>query len=258
MRKALKTLAMIFLLLMITNSGLAAILIGADCPGSVYSKELFTCKVYIFSLREEGTVSVYPHSAKGVFEVESPLELELNLEPQILESLEVNCWAKETGADALVVDLENSKKTGAVVPILVVEPSLKAFAETVTLEAGKTKEVEVKLRGEGYDVHVWLKSPTTSVDVSDGIYIDTVSGEKEVRFDITPSPTAFGSYTLFLYLSYVDERGQHVQKYKVSIWVNPSFYAVGIAIGALLAIVLLAYLVYRRWKGKKKEPSEAQ
>ncbi len=259
--RTLKLLTLIFSLMWMSKA-FSALLIGIDCPTEVYTHELFTCRVYATPMNESLDVKLFIHSAEGFFEVLKPVQVEFNAEPMALKSFDVNCWAgEESGVDALTVDATyGGKKTGALAGIKIGEPSLKAFFETVTAEAGKTKTMKVTLKGKGYDVHVKLVSPTSSISVSEPVYIDEVDGSKKIQLSLTPSPTALGSYTLYLYLSFVDEKGTHVLRYKVSVWVNPSFYFIGILFAALLAVVFLAYLGYRHWRGKKGKgkPSEAQ
>ena len=259
--RTLKMLTLLFSLIWMSKA-FSALLIGVDCPTEVYTHELFTCRVYATPMEEASEVKLFIHSAEGYFEVLKPVQVEFNAEPMALKSFDVNCWAgEESGVDALTVDATyDDKKTGALAGIKIGEPSLKAFFETVTAEAGKTKSMKVTLKGKGYDVHVKLVSPTSSISVSEPVYIDQIDGSKKVSLSLTPSPTALGGYTIYLYVDYVDERGTHTLRYKVSVWVNPSFYLVGILFAALLAVVFLAYLGYRRWRGKKEggKPSEAQ
>ena len=255
-RKWWTILAILFLI----SRSSAAVLLGADCPNQVYAHELFTCTVYCTTDSDQASVKLVIHSAEGHFDVLLPKVKEINVAFGELTRVDVNCWAKEVGGDALVVDGEyDDKKIGALTAVKIAEPSVKAFFQTVTAQAGKTKVIKIRLRGNGDDIHVKLVSPTSSIAVEGEGYIEMLNGEKTLEFRITPAPTAVGSYRLQLLLDYIDDTGSHVLEYEVPVWVNPSFVLVGGVFLALLVVLAIVYLFYRRLSGgKKKEANEAQ
>ncbi|NPA86424.1 MAG: hypothetical protein GXO00_00225 [Candidatus Diapherotrites archaeon] len=239
----------------------SSVLLGIDGPTEAYSHEIFPCFIYVSAYEGEHDVRLYPHDADGLFEVLSPI-VELNVEPYTVESVEINCWAKDAGVDALVVDAEyDGKKLASLYPLRFVNPPVAVSYPTLSLEAGRSGTLEVKVSGEALNLRLWLESPTSSITVSDPVDLGDLSGEKTAEFVVTPSPTAVGAYKLYLYVSYVDERGRHLLRYEVDVWVNPSFILLAIGLALLFLILVTAYIGYKRWKGDKKEiqpPIEAQ
>ena len=248
------------ILILMSSFSLGAVLIGAECPSTIYQHELTACRGYITTTGEEGTIYIYPHSANGLFEAEQPV-IEINLEPAAISEVNINIWASEIGKDALILDYSFSGRKGSSItevnisgaPILVSVPQISG-------EAGKRKDFTVKIQGTAVDVNLWEETTTPTVETSPPVRIGALDGSAEADFYIIPSPHYIGKLPLFIYVSFKDETGTHVLKYETDIWINPSFGMITAFGAGFILIVGLAYLAYKSYKRKrhKKKPNEAQ
>ena len=255
-----RTLTLIISLIWTSSLVGAVVLLGADARDVVYAHEVFNCRVYGYTTEPSLTLTLYPHSANGLFEVEEP-DVELNVSAEAITFVDLNCWAKDAGKDALVVDAEyHGGKTGVIYPLYFTNSPLYAVVERVDVEAGKRKDFYVTLVGNGGNVRVWLESPSSSLEVSPPQDLGDVAEEERVPLYVVTSPYLMGRMTLFLHVSFVDETGIHHLKYEIPLFVAPSTYLIA---GALLGFALAVLLIFRFWKKKKGKgapspPNESQ
>ncbi len=253
-----RTLRLIISLVWMSSLVGAVVLLGADARDVIYAHEVFNCRVYGYSTDPDISLTLYPHSASGLFEVEEP-EATLNVSPEAVTFVDLNCWARDAGKDALVVDATyHGGKVGVVYPLYFTNPPLYAVVERIDVEAGKRKEFHVTLVGSGGNVRVWLEAPSSSVEVSPPVDVGDVVEEEKVPLYVVTSPYLMGRMTLFLHVSFVDEAGIHHLKYEVPLFISPSLYMVAAALVGLLLALLVAFKLWKRGKPSPAPPNESQ
>lgn len=237
----MRSLLMILLMMMIslTFEVLAVPLIGIECPPEVYAHEIFSCKVLLTST--EGGEATF--TLKG----EKPLVVTGNLNtvlrPGTVVEKEINLWAEDVGRGRVFV---YGKDCGAFADVELVNPPLSVVVDKTELEPGKENKLEVFLVGNAHAVSVWVEGPST-FSFDGKRVVGEVEGRKSIVIEVTVPPYAFGEHVLDVYVSFADSRGIHVLKYPVRINISFPVWVLGL----LVAIVLLAYLLYRRKKGKE-------